>query len=117
MSVQDPFLGTELKLNIHIDPIDGQHMADYNFEVEVYCNPKKSITATKTGKGTDEKLENLVNVKGDGSQDNYIVLVDSNEIGSGNIMCKITAYLPDDNFKDGFRTEVVVVDTGIVINK
>ncbi len=27
-------LGTELKINVHIEPIDGLHMIDYDFECD-----------------------------------------------------------------------------------
>jgi hypothetical protein len=103
------YLGTELKLNIHIEPIDGLSMEKYDFEVEVYCNPKKVTTANK--KGT--LLTNLLYR----DPDNYIALIDTNIIGVGKMMCKVTAYIKDNDFADNLRTEVVVMDTGITIVK
>lgn len=29
-------LGTELTLNVHLEPIDGYHMEDYDFECEFF---------------------------------------------------------------------------------
>lgn len=103
------YLGTELKLNIHIEPIDGLSMEGYDFEVEVYCNPKKVAPASK--KGT--LLTNLVYR----DADNYIALIDTNIIGVGKMMCRVTAYIKDNDFADNLRTEVVVMDTGITIVK
>jgi hypothetical protein len=105
------YLGTELKLNIHIEPIDGLSMKMYDFEVEVYCNPKKIATASKKG----DALTNLVSR--DDDDNNYIALIDTNIIGVGKMMCKVTAYIKDNDFADNLRTEVVVMDTGITIVK
>lgn len=111
------FLGTELKLNIHIDPIpkhpkqegeataDGEwNMKDYDFEIEVFCTPKKSVTITK---------EDAIEI----DQNNYVVLVDTNEIGVGTLKVKVIAHIPDGDFGDQARTEVSVEDTGIEIIK
>ena len=47
MKNESPFIGTELKLNIHIEPIGDTTMDDYDFEVEVFCSPKKPIIIPK----------------------------------------------------------------------
>lgn len=98
------FLGTELKLNIHIEPIGDITMDDYNFEVEIYCSPKKTIVIPKSDA-----------IKID--ENNYIVLIDTNIVGTGDLKCKVTAHIPDADFDDDFRTEIVAIDTGININK
>lgn len=107
------FLGTEMKLNIHIDPIETDTasitMDDYDFTVEVYCNPKKVLKATKE----EDELDKIVRI----DDSNYIVLIDTNEIETGTIKCKITAYIPDSHFEDHYRTEVVIEDTGIEVVK
>jgi hypothetical protein len=104
MKNESPFIGTELKLNIHIEPIGETTMDDYNFEVEVYCSPKKPIIIPK---------ENTIRV----DSDNYVVLVDTNIVGAGDLKCKVTAQVPDGDFPDQLRTEVVCIDTGINIVK
>jgi hypothetical protein len=104
MKNESPFIGTELKLNIHIEPIGDTTMDDYDFEVEVFCSPKKSIITPKA---------DLIRV----DSDNYIVLVDTNVVGAGDLKCKVTAQIPDGDFPDQLRTEVVIVDTGINIIK
>ena len=77
-------------------------MDDYNFEVEVYCSSKFSVVITK---------DKAVRV----DENNYIILVDTNDLGSGKIKLKITAYIPDENFPDHLRTEVTYVNTNISI--
>lgn len=101
---QSPFIGTELKLNIHIEPIGDTTMDDYDFEVEVYCSPKRPIIISKA---------NTIRV----DSDNYVVLVDTNVVGAGDLKCKVTAQVPDGDFPDQLRTEVVCIDTGINIIK
>jgi hypothetical protein len=98
------FLGTELKLNINIEPIGAVTMEDYDFEVEVYCSAKKVIVIPKSEA-----------IKVDSN--NYIVLVDTNVVGAGELKCKITAHIPDGDFADRGRTEVVVCTTNITITK
>lgn len=101
---ESPFIGTELKLNIHIEPIGDTTMDDYNFEVEVYCSPKRPIIIPKA---------NAIRI----DSDNYVVLVDTNVVGAGDLKCKVTAQVPDGDFQDLLRTEVVCIDTGINIIK
>ena len=103
------FLGTEIKLNIHIDPIGELTMADYDFTVEVYCSAKKSLIINKSNTTLAKPVE--------GVENDYIILIDTSEIGTGNLKCKVTAYIPDNDFEDEERTEVSIIDTGIEIVK
>lgn len=103
------YLGTELKLKVNIEPMDGYHMDAYDFEVEAFCNDKSVATASKK----DGVLTNLVRH----DEDNYLALIDTSIIGVGKLKCRVVAYLKDTDFSDGLRTEVVVMDTGITIVK
>lgn len=103
------FLGTEIKLNIHIDPIGNLNMADYDFTVEVYCSAKKSLIIDKSNTQLAKPVE--------GVENDYIILIDTSVIGTGNLKCKVTAYIPDDDFEFETRTEVSIIDTGIEIVK
>lgn len=98
------YQGTELKLNVSIEPIDGLEMENYDFDIEVFALPPRVLTFKKS---------DAIRV----DANNYIILVDSNLIRTGEIKCKVTAYIPDGDFKDGFRTEVAVIYTGIEIVK
>lgn len=98
------FLGTELKLNIHIEPIGDLTMKDYDFNVDVFCSSRQVVNIKK---------EEAIYV----DDTNYIILIDTNDIGIGNVKCKITAYIPDQDFEDGFRTEICGIKTDIEIVK
>lgn len=106
MVKQKIFLGTELKLNISIDRFGETTMDDYNFDVELIGGSFK-----KTSKVINK--EDAIRV----DSDNYIICFDTTEIGVGLLKCKVTAYLPDGDFRDGKRTEITEIDTGIEIIK
>lgn len=98
------FIPTELKLNVHIEPMGNLTMDDYNFEVEVYCSPVRPI---KVNKSDALRIDS----------DNYVVLVDTKVVGAGDLKCKVIAYIPDGDFPDSLRTEVVCIDTEIDVEK
>lgn len=97
------FDGSELKLNINIEPFGGVTMDDYDFNCDIYCNKSENVIHYKKSE--------LVRV----DENNYIALVDSTILGVGTIKCKVTAYVPDNDFDDGLRTEVIAINTGIKI--
>lgn len=103
-TANNPFLGTELKLNINIEPIGDITMDDYDFFVDAYCSVKRIITVKK---------EDAIRI----DENNYVILIDTALTGAGDLKCKITAHIPDEDFDDGFRTEVVGLTTGITIIK
>lgn len=92
-------------MNIHLDPIDGMHMSDYDLECAfyVYANRKVIIQKSQMKKVDD---------------DNYIAVinsVDAMRIGRGRIHVEITAHIPDGDFDDGLRTEKLVLCTDVTI--
>lgn len=98
-------LGTELKINVHVEPIDGYHMSGYDFECQFYVYTNKSVAISKA---------DMIKV----DDDNYLALITSElaqKIGRGTIKMKITAHIPDADFPDGMRTEIADVCTGVVI--
>lgn len=97
-------LGTEMKLNVDIDPVGDIHASGYNFTVDFFCSTKKVKRYLK---------EDLLPI----DDDNFIALLDTTEVGAGELKCRITAYIPDEDFEnDGTRTEVldIVTDYNIV---
>lgn len=104
ISYNNPFIGTELKLNINIEPMGDVTMDDYDFEVEVYCSIKRVLTIKK---------EDAIRI----DENNYVILVDTALTGAGDLKCKVTAYIPDGDFGDALRTEVIGLNTGITIIK
>lgn len=98
------FFGSEIKLNVGIEPIGDLTMDDYDFECEFYCFSNKKVNLHKRAMiRRDER--------------NYIAPIDSSALGAGSLKCKVTAYIPDMDFEDGVRTEIVYLDTQINIVK
>lgn len=98
------YLGTEIKLNVHVEPIEDYTMDDYDFKVQLYCSSSRVENFNKSD-----------TVRVDDS--NYICCLDTSKIGTGRLKCKIVAELPDGDFGDQKRTEINVIDTGIEITK
>lgn len=98
------FLGSEIKLNIHIASIGDISMDDYDFSLEVYCSQKNVLTIPKN---------DLIRM----DRENYIALVDTAKLGAGDIKCKVIAYIPDWDFPDKTRTEIVLLETNIQVYK
>ena len=89
----------EFKVNVHVEPIDGYHMSDYDFECMLYVYTNKGVVFKKG----DESVKQT-------DDDNYRVCVsseDSAKIGRGTVKLKLTAHIPDGDFPDGYRTELV----------
>lgn len=86
---------SETKLIVHIDPIDGFHMADYDFECDAFVFENRMVKKRKDELKKDD-------------DDNYVMTLNDAEmriIGRGRIKVLVTAYIPDADFEDGFRTE------------
>lgn len=96
-------LGTEFKLNVHLEPLDGFHMSDYDFECALYVYTNRKVVIPKS------KMKRV-------DDDNYLLMVetaDALRIGRGRINAEITAYIPDNDFSDGLRTEKLVLCTDV----
>ncbi len=93
-------VGTELKINVHVEPIDGFHMSDYDFTCRFYIYANRYVELGKS---------EMIRV----DDDNYIACIDSGKLSAGLIMLRITAQIPDSDFPDGIRTEIETVSTGV----
>ena len=100
------YIGTEIKLNVNIAPSNGVVMDDYDFEMEVFSN-----TLFSSAKKVVIKKSEATRV----DESNYMICIDTSIVGVGELTCRIVAHIPDGDFADGLRTEVVVVNTGIKI--
>lgn len=96
------YFGSEIKLNIRLEPIGDFTMDNYEFECEFYCYTSRKVTITKAGMLRQD-------------ENNYLAVLDSKNLGSGSLKCKITAYVPDTDCEDGLRTEVLIINTGLQI--
>ena len=113
MAKQKIYLGTELKLNLNIERMGSETMSTYDFDVDLYCNPNKVFSLHKS-KNKDKDTPTLYREVDDV---NYYLFVDTVAVGLGKLKCKVTAFVEDEHFPDGIRTEVVEIDTGIEIVK
>ena len=57
-------LGTDIKLNIHVEPIDGLSMSEYDFECTFYVFPNRKVSISKN------KMKKV-------DSNNYIALISS----------------------------------------
>lgn len=96
--------GTELKFNINIKPLGQLTMDDYYFECAVYCVSAKKLVIPK-----DHCIRQ--------DDSNYIITVDTGYTGTGELKVQITAQIPDEDFHDDIRTEVIKLNTGITVIK
>lgn len=95
-------IGTEEKFSVYIAPIGDLHIIDCDFSVKAYSNSKTSVIIPK---------DNAIFV----SDDNFIICVDTNALGLGQITIEITAFIPDLDFPDGLRTEIARYKTDTTI--
>ena len=94
--------GTELKINVHVEPIGGIHLSQCEFTCAFFVYTNRALEVTKA---------EMIKV----DDDNYIALVDSDKVGTGQVKMKIEVQVPDSDFPDGYRKEVANVCTGITI--
>ena len=86
-------LGTEFKINVHMDPIDGYHMSDVDFHADFYVNARNSLRLKKT----DMTMVD---------EDNYLAVVDSRKTGRGQLKFVLYAAIPDGDCENGIRNEI-----------
>jgi hypothetical protein len=95
-------LGSQLKINVNVEPIGDTHLDNCNFKCTFFINPKKNIELQKS---------QLIRV----DADNYIALIDSSQLGVGTIRMTIEVDIPDSDFPNGVRKEIDTICTGITI--
>lgn len=87
------YLGTELKFALTITS-EGFSMITDDFKVVIKSTKKrKEVVITKDEMMLDEN-------------DKYLFTIDTEELGIGEYWIYVYAYVPDDDFPDGLRTEV-----------
>lgn len=93
-------IGTEFKIKVQMERIDGHSLSDLDFHVEVFTDRnKKRVVYEK------EKCIML-------DEDSYAIPVDSQELGSGRYFISITVYIPDTHFPEGVRKDVSTFYSG-----
>jgi hypothetical protein len=97
-------IGTEYKINVGMRPVGDIHLENCDFYAEFYTFPLKKVRIAKV---------DMMRV----NADNYLAVVDSAKTGAGELHARVVVYLPDADMPDGKRTEVVNLDTDIVVEK
>lgn len=97
-------LGSQLKILIAAELPDDLEMLDVDFEVVVYNDDAKDKTKVYA------KTDCILTDEGD-----YVVLVDSDELGVGTYMVKATFQIPDSDFPTGYRKEVVRINPNVKV--
>lgn len=101
-----PVFGTMLKMNITAQLPDSLHLSDVNFAAFFFC------------RGMPAGGQNVT--KGDMSRvddDNYLAVVNTRCVGSGEYWCRLTVYIPDTDCPEGVRPEIVVFPCGVAVVK
>lgn len=94
--VQTVTLGSDVKIVFTAELPDDLTLKDVAF----------SVTAYNTD-ATDKKVQEDKSACIEMNKDVYVMLFNSEELGVGAVMLKIVCDIPDEDFPDGFRKEVV----------
>lgn len=97
--MEDVIRGTEVKYNLNIQPVGGASMSTFDFQVIAYAlgTAQKSVIP----KRDCTKVDN----------NNYVVPVDTSPLGLGQLILDVHAYIPDQDFPDNLRTEIIRLET------
>lgn len=97
-------VGSQIKILIAASLPDNLTLFDVDFDVVVYNDDKKD--KQKKYKKTECILTD---------ESDYVVLIDSDELGVGTYMVKLTIYIPDTDFPDGKRKEVIRINPNVKV--
>lgn len=89
----DVIEGTEIKVNVSIEPMGELTMDSYDFVANFYCSPLRQVKIAK---------EDAIRV----DANNYICCIDTGETGVGHLKLQVEARIPDGDFPDSLRTEI-----------
>ena len=103
--MQEVPLGSDVKIAFTADLPDGLLLKDIGFTVKV-------INMSEKDKAIDVPKADCIMVF-DGAA--YVVLVDSEELGIGTLMIRLTVYIPDTDYQSGTRKEVIKINPHIRI--
>lgn len=100
-NVLPPTRGTDLKFCVTADLGNNIHLDDVDFKCRFFRS------GLNNGQTVEKK--DMARI----SADEYLAVVDTKVIGSGEYYMVFSAKIPDGDVPDGFRDEVVTVPTGI----
>ena len=98
-------LGSDVKIAFTADLPDGLLLKDVEFSVKV-------INMSEKDKAIDVPKADCI-MTDEGAS--YVVLVDSEELGIGTLMLRLTVFIPDTDYQSGTRKEVIKINPHIRI--
>lgn len=101
--VENVTIGTDKKLLISIEPVNGYQIPSERITVEYFCSESSIVTLPGDKLAYSE------------DDDAYIVPVYTSKVGCGKLKCRVTVLLDDEAFEDGTRSEIYEFITGINI--
>ena len=103
--VQTITKGSDAKIVFTADLPDGLKLSDIDFTVKVinYSEPNKEHTYQKA---------ECIEVYGGKA---YVALVDTDELGIGYYMLRLTVYIPDTDYPSGTRKEVIKINPQVKV--
>ena len=104
MAEYKQIIGTEYKIVVRIEPVDGVHMEEMEFTCQFYTRIDAPVIVEK---------KDMIRV----DADSYIALVNTEGMSAGTIRNRMTVDIPDRDFPDDYRREVVDLVTDIKISK
>lgn len=93
-------VGTEFKIRIAMEPIDGKSLSELEFSVLVHTN--------RYGKSKAYEKKDCIMI----DKDTYAVPVDSAALGPGKYFITVTVFIPDTHFIKGVRKDVSTFYSG-----
>lgn len=103
--VQTVTLGSDVKIKFTADLPDGLLMRDVDFTLKVINMSEKDVAVDIPKADCIETDEGK----------NYVALVDSDNLGIGTLMLRLTVYIPDTDYQSGTRKEVIKINPHIKI--
>ena len=103
--VQTVTLGSDVKIAFTADLPDGLLLKDVEFSVKV-------INMSEKDKAIDVSKADCI-MTDEGAS--YVVLVDSETLGIGTLMLRLTVHIPDTDYQSGTRKEVIKINPHIRI--
>ena len=98
-------IGSDAKIEFTAELPDGLKLGDVEFGLKVINVSEKDVSEDYT------KADCIS--KGDG--ESYVVLVDTEELGVGSYLLKLTVQIPDTDYPSGYRKEVVNINPHISV--
>ena len=103
--VQVVTLGSDVKIAFTVDLPDGLKLSDIDFTGKV-------VNSMDSGKVMNFVKADCIEIE-DGKS--YVVLVDTDVMGVGSYLLRVTVFVPDTDYPSGYRKEVVNINPHISV--